>query len=254
MPDNKKNFQAVIVNAIGGIITGFILVLVQKFFNGGTNVNRPDLQINGSFFAFLFEIYSLASIPLRFCYFMWFMLLCFYWFGDLYQNNNYFIKRTVVRRNMRSWTFFILAIILAVNHLSMKFGTFNKFIIISNQSIYNYSMVFGLLLLIFGFYITLKGRIVINGYWGPDLYDYADNKDKLVTTGIYGKLRHPIYLGQIIMSVSTFILSNNVFMIFFPLIVIFNNVLRANKEDEFLEKKFSAEYENYEKQVRKWGI
>lgn len=254
MADTKKNFQDVLVNAIGGTIAGIILVLTPKFFGVNNAINRPDLTIKGSFFDFISEIYNLASVPLRICYFMWFMLLCFYWFGDLYQNNNYFIQRKVVKRNMRNWTFFILGIILAVNHLSMKFGTFNKFIIIINQDIYNYVMVFGLVLLAFGFYITLKGRIDINGYWGPDIYEYEEDKNKLIMKGIYGRLRHPIYLGQIIMSFSTLILSNNAFMFFFPLIVVINNFMRANSEEEFLEKKFAEEYEEYEKQVRKWGL
>jgi protein-S-isoprenylcysteine O-methyltransferase Ste14 len=72
----------------------------------------------------------------------------------------------------------------------------------------------------------------------------------IVTTGVYSKIRHPLYLSLIAMNIGI-ALAFGVMMTFaLALLTIIHWVLTALKEEEALMKQFPVEYPRYKQRVR----
>ena len=79
------------------------------------------------------------------------------------------------------------------------------------------------------------------------------NVNRLVTTGIYRYSRNPMYLGMILIVISTTVYYLNFLSVFSPLIFyIWINKFQINREEIFLEDKFGSEYLKYKSKTRRW--
>ena len=79
------------------------------------------------------------------------------------------------------------------------------------------------------------------------------NVNRLVTTGIYKYSRNPMYLGMILIIISTTVYYLNFLSVFSPLIFyIWINKFQINREEIFLEDKFGSEYLEYKSKTRRW--
>ena len=79
------------------------------------------------------------------------------------------------------------------------------------------------------------------------------NVNRLVTTGIYRYSRNPMYLGMILIIISTTVYYLNFLSVFSPLIFyIWINKFQINREEIFLEDKFGREYLEYKSKTRRW--
>ena len=74
--------------------------------------------------------------------------------------------------------------------------------------------------------------------------------DKIVELGIYRKIRHPIYLGWILLNIGAFLFIGNFLSLIISIIFIFFWYLEAKQEEKFLEKKFK----NYQQYKKKTGM
>ncbi|TFG32394.1 isoprenylcysteine carboxylmethyltransferase family protein [Candidatus Thorarchaeota archaeon] len=73
--------------------------------------------------------------------------------------------------------------------------------------------------------------------------------DKVITTGLYSRMRHPQYTGAILSHVGiTFILSSFYSLLVTPLVIVVNYIL-CWKEEKELVREFGEEYEHYKKTV-----
>jgi len=80
-------------------------------------------------------------------------------------------------------------------------------------------------------------------------HEKSQQIEKLVTTGIFQKIRHPMYLGIVLAFVGLAV-AWGVVWIFIPSIIFsVLAVLVAIKEEEFLLKKFGRQYEEYMQKV-----
>ncbi len=70
---------------------------------------------------------------------------------------------------------------------------------------------------------------------------------KLVTEGLYKKIRHPIYLFAQIFLLGFFIFLQNFYLLIPWVLIIFMQKIRSIKEDKVLEEKFGDEYRQYKK-------
>ena len=73
--------------------------------------------------------------------------------------------------------------------------------------------------------------------------------DQLVTTGIYSKCRHPIYLVFILINIATFFLFGSLWLLIPIPFFIFMWYFEAKHEEGVLLEKFGDEYEEYKKKV-----
>jgi len=75
----------------------------------------------------------------------------------------------------------------------------------------------------------------------------------IVTTGIYGLSRNPIYLSFVIAGVGTAIAANSLWIVLMqiPVVLLIRKFVIA-KEEHYLESKFGDEYRNYKQKVHRW--
>ena len=77
--------------------------------------------------------------------------------------------------------------------------------------------------------------------------------NKLITSGIYKYSRNPMYLGLLMIVISTSILYLNVFSIITPfLFYCWINRFQIKREELFLKEKFGDEYLQYKTKTRRW--
>ena len=77
--------------------------------------------------------------------------------------------------------------------------------------------------------------------------------NKLVTTGIFKYSRNPMYLGMLMIVLSTSIFYLNIYSILTPLLfMLWINKFQIKREEEFLTEKFGNEYLSYKKKTRRW--
>jgi protein-S-isoprenylcysteine O-methyltransferase Ste14 len=83
-----------------------------------------------------------------------------------------------------------------------------------------------------------------------DLFD--TQVEGLATTGVFGRVRHPMYLGTHLvylgLAIATFSLASIVMWV----IIFAFYITLANYEERKLEERFGDEYLEYKKNVRKW--
>ena len=79
------------------------------------------------------------------------------------------------------------------------------------------------------------------------------NVEKLVTSGIYKYSRNPMYLGMIMIIISTTVYYLNFYSLLTPFIFYFwVNRFQIKREEVFLEEKFGQEYLSYKTKTRRW--
>lgn len=103
------------------------------------------------------------------------------------------------------------------------------------------------LLGLWGMFLVIIGRIYINGYWTNHIYKY--NNYTLVQRGIYRRVRHPIYGGQVYLAVSVWLACNNFFVVFLPVLALIYNHKRAMREEAYLNDLTNGKYNDYTKKT-----
>ena len=72
----------------------------------------------------------------------------------------------------------------------------------------------------------------------------------IVINGAFSKIRHPLYLGTILMNMGIALAFGVMFTSILALLTIIHWVLTALKEEEMLMEKFPVDYAQYKQQVR----
>ena len=77
--------------------------------------------------------------------------------------------------------------------------------------------------------------------------------NKLVTSGIYKYSRNPMYLGLLMIVISSSIFYLNIYSILTPLFFyLWINRFQIKREEIFLTEKFGEDYLSYKKKTRRW--
>jgi protein-S-isoprenylcysteine O-methyltransferase Ste14 len=75
----------------------------------------------------------------------------------------------------------------------------------------------------------------------------------IVTTGVYGFSRNPIYLSFILIGLGIAFAVNSLWIVLMQVsVVLLIQKFVIAKEERYLESKFGAEYRNYTSRVRRW--
>tara|TARA_B100000941_G_C28256738_1_gene424378 strand:+ start:48 stop:497 length:450 start_codon:yes stop_codon:yes gene_type:complete len=107
-------------------------------------------------------------------------------------------------------------------------------------------LIIGLVVIISPVFDFIKSKTTVN----PVKFQ---NVNRLVTTGIYRYSRNPMYLGMILIIISTTVYYLNFLSVFSPLIFyIWINKFQISREEIFLEGKFGNEYLKYKSKTRRW--
>ena len=105
--------------------------------------------------------------------------------------------------------------------------------------------LYGLTLVMLGGYIYLYNRRVMGAVWTVRV----EKKNKLITKGLFKYVRHPLYLGMLIVGVGGVIISLNLWLlVIFIFIDVPYTYARARLEEEILSKNLKG-YKSYMKQT-----
>jgi len=74
--------------------------------------------------------------------------------------------------------------------------------------------------------------------------------DTIVTTGIYAKIRHPLYLSLIVLNVGIALAFGVMITFVIGLLTIIHWIITSLKEEDVLLQKFPNEYTRYKQEVR----
>ncbi|MFW9986944.1 MAG: methyltransferase family protein [Candidatus Odinarchaeota archaeon] len=99
----------------------------------------------------------------------------------------------------------------------------------------------GIIIIIGALVLMQKSHIVFEG---PEPH--------VVTTNVYSRVRHPMYLGSILLYFGFWITTLSMITLFPLLCVIIGYNYLANAEERLLKEKFGVEYLEYKKRVGKW--
>tara|TARA_B100000900_G_scaffold414179_1_gene440116 strand:+ start:1569 stop:2012 length:444 start_codon:yes stop_codon:yes gene_type:complete len=139
----------------------------------------------------------------------------------------------------------IIALFLVVSNffLSKKI----HLIQLPNQTLVSFLILFiGIFILIIPISKFVKSKTTID----PIKFKKVN---KLVTSGIYKYSRNPMYLGLLMVIISTSIFYLNIFSITTPFIFYFwMNRFQIKREEIFLAEKFGQKFISYKSKTRKW--
>ena len=80
-----------------------------------------------------------------------------------------------------------------------------------------------------------------------------EETNRLVTSGIFKYSRNPMYLGMLMIIISTSIFYLNIYSILTPFLFMFwINKFQIKREEVFLTEKFGKEYLSYKNKTRRW--
>ncbi len=109
---------------------------------------------------------------------------------------------------------------------------------------------------IIGFAITLLGllfalwaRYYLGRNW--DAFITLKQNHKLVRTGPYGMVRHPIYSGFMLASIGTALAFGQLRPFIAAMLIIAAWIYKSGLEEAFLIDHFGSEYEQYRRQVKR---
>ena len=110
--------------------------------------------------------------------------------------------------------------------------------------LFPYSNIAGLVLFVLGLIVHMRCHLV-----HQQAAEQSEKIEKLLTTGIFSRVRHPMY-GSLVLVVLGIAIASGVTLALVPAVIIaVLNMLTALKEEEFLIKKFGDEYIEYMRNV-----
>lgn len=112
--------------------------------------------------------------------------------------------------------------------------------------------IIGFVLVTFGFAEAVIARKTLADNW-TESFEYQIKKNhELITKGIYGYVRHPIYGGLLLMVIGSLIVSGSYTFIAGLIIMLFTFEIFARREEKILTKHFGKKYIEYIKTTKKF--
>lgn len=161
----------------------------------------------------------------------------------------FFVFRSRFTKHYKMFTYntlikwFILAA-LAIFYLS---GSFDGFAL--NFSFY-IRILTGIPIILLGFSLLFWAHFNLRNNWSPIIEKKFTKSRKLITTGPYRYLRHPIYSASFISLIGFFILTANWLLAAIPFfILLFFYIYKIPREEKELLDNFGAKYKRYMKRT-----
>jgi protein-S-isoprenylcysteine O-methyltransferase Ste14 len=115
---------------------------------------------------------------------------------------------------------------------------------------WNTFFALGMALVVVGFIIRMYSILTLNQYFTYSVAKVENHK--IVETGLYKFIRHPGYLGQLIIFMGISISISNWLSILFMMIpVTLGYLYRINVEEKFMMDQFGEDYQRYQNRTRR---
>ena len=100
--------------------------------------------------------------------------------------------------------------------------------------------IIGIIIVILAFTLWLIARVQLG-----NSFTLGAHARKLVATGLYSKLRHPVYYFSILAVIGIAIFSWSIYMTIPIILLIVIEIIRIKQEEQVLEKTFGKKYITY---------
>ena len=111
----------------------------------------------------------------------------------------------------------------------------------------------GVIIVIPGLLLLKESHKTLGKYWSSLINLKIHKNHKLITSGVYEKIRHPIYSSQLLIFLGLAIIISNWFitlLIFVPLILVF--IYGIPREEKLMINKFGKSYKIYMKRTSRF--
>jgi len=105
-------------------------------------------------------------------------------------------------------------------------------------------MVMGFVVTLFGLGVTAWARVHLGQYWSDKVVIQPEHR--LVRTGPYARVRHPIYFGVLLAIAGTTLVVGEWRALTSLLLMSINYMVKARKEDKILSQCFGEEFRSYQ--------
>ena len=144
----------------------------------------------------------------------------------------------------RLWIRDIFLVLIQFGLIVLHFFSFKSADIFSELILTN---IFGLNLIILGLIliiVSLKGL-------GPNItvFPKPRKRSNLISRGIYSRIRHPMYLGLIFISLGNLFINGSFLKLTLSILLIIVILIKIRYEEEYLIRRFPS-YIKYKKKVR----
>jgi len=172
----------------------------------------------------------------------------FYGFFELFMSvrQRFKRKRNIVTKGDKGSTWILIISIGIGYFLSFRIATMRM----GRMPHWDIFFLIGIVLILIGMIIRIYSIKTLSQQFTYTVTNIEDHK--LIKTGLYKNIRHPGYLGQIIIFTATAIALSNWLSILAMLIPVISGYLyRISIEEKFLIKQLGQEYIDYQKETRK---
>jgi protein-S-isoprenylcysteine O-methyltransferase Ste14 len=101
----------------------------------------------------------------------------------------------------------------------------------------------GTLFAFIGVVFWIYSQVVLDMYWSPQLQ--VQKEHKIITSGPYRVIRHPIYSAMFIWLIGLALFTANMVFALLALLTIIGLILRVPKEEKMMIEQFGDEYKKY---------
>jgi len=154
-------------------------------------------------------------------------------------------RRTQVKsEDHNSRTERVLLVLLTLTLIPPLIYTLTPWLDFANYSLPPWLGWLGVVVYAFGLYLFARAHADLKSNWSPMLQIFEGHR--LVTNGIYGTIRHPMYASQGVMAVAQALLLQN--WLAGPIALVFFvpfYVLRVQAEEKMMLETFGEEYRQY---------
>ncbi|MFX1297813.1 MAG: methyltransferase family protein [Promethearchaeota archaeon] len=133
-----------------------------------------------------------------------------------------------------------------IYHQLLDWSTLIYFI--SSANLLLILQILGCCLYVIGYIIYVMGRFELKGYFS-ELWNPAKLGDNFTRTGIYSRMRHPLYTGGFIFQIGLVILFQTWLGLLFFIPPTIITIKQALKEEQWMIERFGEEYKDYMKRT-----
>ncbi|HWA52030.1 MAG TPA: isoprenylcysteine carboxylmethyltransferase family protein [Patescibacteria group bacterium] len=119
----------------------------------------------------------------------------------------------------------------------------NELFLVSNSFIFASSVT-----VFIGLVIAIIARNTLSKNWSGNIE--IKKNHELITSGVYGIIRNPIYTGIITMCTGTFLAARNLASLLFLIFMTIFCIYKLKEEEKLLQKHFPKTYPSYKKKVK----
>lgn len=139
--------------------------------------------------------------------------------------------------------------IISVALLLISLNTYHQVLFVFPTKLYLWTFIIGVIVFSTGGYLRVRAKSDLKGHFSHSLK--IDENHKLITSGLYRKMRHPAYTGTLLILLGTSLIFNSWFGIILIALLSPLGIKRIENEEQMMISRFGDEYKAYMNRVKR---